>query len=119
MSVPTDARRSLVTAFVSSRLDYCNGVLEGVAAGTIHRLQLILHAAARLVVGAITYEHITPVIRYDLLWLPVPQRISYKIALSWHVTLSTDSDPPTSMVLVFRSPQILLIPPSDPHNAVT
>ena len=80
-SLTTDARRSLVTAFVSSRLDYCNGILKGVAAGTIHRLQLVLHAAARLVVGARKYDHITPVIRDDLHCLHVPQRISYKIAL--------------------------------------
>ena len=66
---------------MSSRLDYCNGILKGVAAGTIHRLQLVLHAAARLVVGARKYDHITRVIRDDLHWLPVPQRISYKIAL--------------------------------------
>ena len=55
--------------------------LKGVAAGTIHRLQLVLHAAARLVVGARKYEHVTPVKGNDLHWLPVSQRISYKIAL--------------------------------------
>jgi len=79
-SLTTDAIRSLVTGFVSRRLDYCNGVLKCVAAGTIHRLQLVLHAAARLDVGTRKYEHITPIIRDDLHWLPVPQRISYKLA---------------------------------------
>ena len=48
---------SLVTAFVYSQLDYCNGTLKGVAAGTIRRLQLVLHATARLVVEARSPRH--------------------------------------------------------------
>ena len=42
---------------------------------------MVLNGAARLVVGAGKYEHITPVLRDILHWLPVSQRIEYKIAL--------------------------------------
>ena len=41
---------------------------------------MVLNAAARLVVGLGKYEHITPVLRDVLHWLPVPQRIQFKIA---------------------------------------
>jgi len=43
------------------------------------------NAAARLITGTSQMEHITPVIRNTLYWLPVQQRITYKIALmSFH-----------------------------------
>ena len=72
---------TLAHAFISSRVDYCNAVLDGAAAGVVRRLQMVLHAAARLITGARRMEHITPILRDTLHWLPVRQRIKYKIAL--------------------------------------
>ena len=40
------------------------------------------YAAARLVVGAGEFDHATPVLLDDLHWLPVPQRIQFKVALT-------------------------------------
>jgi len=48
---------------------------------TCWRLQLVLHAAARLITGIRRYEHITPTLRDTLHWLPISQRITFKIAL--------------------------------------
>ena len=79
--LPFEAQRTLVHAFVASRLDYCNAILYGVAACHINRLQVVLNAAARLITGAGRREHITPVLRDVLHWLPVPQRITFKIAV--------------------------------------
>jgi hypothetical protein len=79
--LPFEARRALVTAFVSSRLDYCNAILYDIAACNMNRLQVVMNAAARLVTGTGRYEHITPVIRDVLHWLPVKQRIDFKIAV--------------------------------------
>ena len=76
-----DARRTLIAAFIASRLDYCNSLLYGVSAHVTRRLQMVMNAAARLAVGAGKFEHITPVLRDVLHWLPVPQRIQYKIAI--------------------------------------
>ena len=44
-----DATKTLIHAFVTSRLDYCNGILPGVAAVHLRRLQSVLNAAAKLV----------------------------------------------------------------------
>jgi len=41
----------------------------------------ITTAAARVVTGARKFDHITPVLR-DLHWLPVRQRIKYKLAMT-------------------------------------
>ena len=72
---PPDARRTLATAFIASQVDYCNGVLYGVSSQVVRRLQMVL------VVGVGRYEHITPALRDVLHWLPVPQRIEFKIAI--------------------------------------
>ena len=40
---------------------------------------MVLNAAARMVVGIGKYEHITPMLRDTLHWLPVTARIQLKI----------------------------------------
>jgi len=79
--LPFEARRSLVTAFIANRLDYCNAILYNVAASTIQRLQVVLNAAARLITDLRKYDHVTPFIRDELHWLPVLQRVKFKIAV--------------------------------------
>jgi hypothetical protein len=78
-SLTTEAAHTLVHAFVSSRLDYCNSLLFNIGKGLLERLQGIQNAAARLVTGSRKYDHITPVLR-SLHWLPIHQRIDFKIA---------------------------------------
>ena len=50
------------------------------------RLQGIQNAAARLVTGTRRCEHMTPVLR-QLHWLPVRQRVEFKLALLMHKSL--------------------------------
>ena len=75
-----DAASTLVQAFISCRLDYCNALLSGIADALIQRLQSVQNAAARLVTGARRRDHITPVLR-QLHWLPVRQRIDFKVTV--------------------------------------
>jgi len=56
-------------------------LLYGVADGVLRRLQSVLHAAARLITGIRHFDHITPTLRDTLHWLPISQRITFKIAL--------------------------------------
>ena len=65
---------------MSLRLDYCNSLLFGVTESLVQRLQADQNAAARLVSGTRRSEHITPVLR-QLHWLPVRQRIEFKMAV--------------------------------------
>ena len=46
----------------------------------MRRLQSVQNAAARLVTGARRRDHITPILR-QLHWLPVRQRVTFKIAV--------------------------------------
>jgi len=68
-------------------LDYCNSLLYGVSDGLLQRLQSVQNAAARLVTGARLSDHITPVLR-QLHWLPVRQRVTFKIAGLVHQSLA-------------------------------
>ena len=70
--------KALVHAFVTSRVDYCNSLLYGLPASHLNKVQRVLNAAARLVCRAPRYCRITPLL-YELHWLPVRQRISFKI----------------------------------------
>ena len=80
-SLSRESAELLVHAFISSRVDYCNSLLYGASGHVIRKLQAILNTAARLITGAQRFDHITPALRDDLHWLPVRQRVQYKIAL--------------------------------------
>ena len=66
----------LVVALVTSNIDYCNGLLGGLAAKDVDSLQRLQNRAARLVTRSKAAMHITP-IRKDLHWLPIQERINY------------------------------------------
>ena len=85
-SLSEEVVKTLVQAFVSCRLDYCNSLLYGMTDDSFRRLQGIQNAAARLVTGTRRREHITPVLR-QLHWLPVRQRVQFKLALLFHKSL--------------------------------
>jgi len=74
-----DAVKTLVQAFISCRLDYCNSMFYGITDGLMSRLQSVQNAAARLMSEARRYDHITPVVN-ELHWLPVRRRVDFKMA---------------------------------------
>ncbi|KAI5612499.1 hypothetical protein C0J50_1167, partial [Silurus asotus] len=50
----------LVQALMTSRIDYCNALLNGCPASLINKLQLVQNAAARVLTRLRKYDHITP-----------------------------------------------------------
>ena len=63
--------KAIVNSFVISRIDYCNSLLAGAPRYLLDRLQSVLNAAARLLVGAKKYGHISHVLRDRLLFSSV------------------------------------------------
>ena len=74
-----DATKTLVTSYILSRLDYCNCLLMGTPNSVIQPLQKIQNFAARLVLLAPRLHHATPLLE-KLHWLPISERIKYKVA---------------------------------------
>ena len=76
----TDTAKTLAQVFVGDRLDYCKSLLYGVSKELLRRLQSVWNAAAWFITGTRKYDHTTLVLR-NLHWLPVRQRITFKIAI--------------------------------------
>jgi len=75
--------KHLVTTLVLACIDSCNFVLVNLPASTIALLQQVQNTAACLVLGLKHRAHITPALK-KLHWLPVRQRITFKIATLVH-----------------------------------
>jgi len=74
------AAKTLVQAFISCQLDYCNALLSGITDNLSRRLQSIQNAAARLLTDTGRRDHISPVLS-RLHLLPVKQRVVFKLAI--------------------------------------
>ena len=79
-SLSRESFTRLVVALVLPRLDYCNGVLAGLPASQLNRLQSVLNTAARLIYRCRRRDHVTPLLQ-QLHWLRVPERIDYKLCV--------------------------------------
>ena len=75
-----EACNHAVRSLVLSRLDYANSLLVNINVSDIDRLQRIQNRAARIVLNARKYDHVSPLLK-QLHWLPVSNRIIYKVAL--------------------------------------
>ena len=70
-SLSFSTAETLIHAFITSRIDYCNSILYGLPSKTLNKLQYIQNSAARL---------LTPVLQ-NLHWLPIPKRFQFKVLL--------------------------------------
>ena len=72
--------KKLLCVFVLSRLDYCNLLLAGCPKYLLSKLQKVQNNAARLIFRTTRSAHVTPML-HSLHWLPIEQRIKYKLSL--------------------------------------
>ena len=79
-SLHTNSSIIFANSLVSSKLDYCNSLFYGLPASSLNRLQRVQNALARVVVPSVKrHHHISPTLK-TLHWLPIVQRINFKIA---------------------------------------
>jgi len=79
-SLDTNSAIILANSLVSSKLDYCNSLYYNLPAVSLDRLQKVQNALARVVIPSIRrHHHITPTL-IKLHWLPIRQRVTFKIA---------------------------------------
>lgn len=100
--VTDEVMMQLLSSLVLSRLDYCNVVLAGLPASTLQPLQKVQNAAARLILGLDRRSHITPALK-KLHWLPVKDRITFKVATIMHQILNHRCPPYLTSLIDFNT----------------
>ena len=85
--LPLSAATALANSLVSSKLDYCNSLYSGISQVNLNKLQRIQNSLARVITNTSKYQHITPILK-KLHWLPIKQRIDYKLCLLTYKTLT-------------------------------
>ena len=71
--------KQLTCARVLSRIDYGNALLAGTSKEQISRLQKVQNSAAKMILRKKRSDHAKPLLA-ELHWLPVEQRIQYKLS---------------------------------------
>ena len=75
-----EQKKTVVHAYVTSKLDGQNALLAGAPLMLTSQLQRVQNASAKLIKKARKYDHVSPLLA-DLHWLPVNHRITYKVLL--------------------------------------
>ena len=78
--ITADQLKSVIHAYVTSRIDQNNSLLVGAPKKTLSRLQMVQNASARLIMGLRKTDHITSALVH-LHWLPVEKRCIFKLLL--------------------------------------
>ena len=76
----TQTTEILIHAFVTSKLDQYKSLIYNVPKNVIKKLQSVHNAAVRLITRSRKCDNITPIL-FDLYWLPVSERLKFKILL--------------------------------------
>ena len=97
-----DTAISLANALVSSRLDYCNSLLNGVSKKFISKLQRVQNSLARIVSRSSRLTSASPILK-KLHWLPIRSRIHFKISLIIYKSLKFNNPPSLCKSLNVRS----------------
>ena len=80
------ASNKLIVLLVISHLDYANTLLGGIPKCSIDQLQQVQNIAAKIVLGKGRYNSSTRSLA-ELHWLPIQQRIEFKIITLVHKSL--------------------------------
>ena len=75
-----DSAKLLANALVSSRFDYCNSLLSGIADTDLTKLQGVLNRLARVLTKSPPFTRSIPLL-LSLHWLPVKYKVHFKICL--------------------------------------
>jgi len=97
----------IACSIVASRLDYCNAILYGAPQSSLNKLQRAQNNLARVVCQQSRITDARPLLQ-SLHWLPIRERILYKMALLTFKTRLALSPPYLAHLLQLRPPTRLL-----------
>ena len=79
-SLSQESMCMVIHAFITSQIDYCNSLMNGLLENLIKKFQRVQNTAARLVFNLRKYDRITLAL-VTLQWLPVKYRIEFQTLL--------------------------------------
>ena len=82
-NISAETTEILIHFFVTPKLDFCNALLYVLLKYQINKLQNVQNAAACIIARLRKYDYISQTLK-DLHWLPLEQRIVFKINLISH-----------------------------------
>jgi len=102
-----DVAQTVACSIVASRLDYCNALLSGAPAATFDKLQRAQNNLTRVVCQSRGRTDARPLL-HSLHWLPVRQRVTYKLAVLTHKVRITATPTYLSELVQTRAPPRVL-----------
>ena len=91
--IPRNSFESVIHSYVTSKLDFCNILFNGLPDVDLNNIQSILNACAKTVTKAKRYDSASEQLK-TLHWLPIVQRAKYKCLLFCHKLAHKDSNLP-------------------------
>ena len=83
-----DTKHAVVRSFILSRFYYDNALLYGAKSKDLDCLQSLQHKAVKLTFSANRFDTPTPLMN-TLHWLPIRERINFKICISFYLNISS------------------------------
>jgi len=87
-SLDADSAKILVHALVTSRIDYCNGLLANAPSIWTDKLQRVFNAAACVITNTRKFDReLTNILQDHIHWLDLPRRVLFKICVMVYKSL--------------------------------
>ena len=82
--LPLSTAKTISNSLITSRLDYCNSLINNIAKQDLSKLQRVQNCLARVVLRAPRFSPSLPLLK-QLQWLPVNYRIKFKLSTLTYV----------------------------------
>ena len=98
----------LACSIVTTRLDYCNSLLYGSSKKNLANLQRVQNSLARVVSQVPKLTHASPLLK-SLHWLPITQRITFKMAVITYKVRQTSTPAYLHNLLIVQLDRCLFV----------
>jgi len=88
LTVQPSFQSTVSKCFITARIDYCNSLLAGCGQQQIDKLQCVMNCAARVIYNCHRRDHVMSLLRDNLHWLCIQERILFKLCLMVYKDLS-------------------------------
>ena len=99
---PLSTAKTISKSLVTSRLDYCNSLINNIAKQDLSKLQRVQNCLARVVLRAPRFSPSIPLLK-QLHWLPVNYRIKFKLSTLTYRALAIHQPPYLASLLHFSN----------------